>query len=505
MSGRRKKTQETIEFGDFQTPTSLAREICSFLYSDGLRPQSVVEPTCGRGSFVLACLETFDSAKKVIGIDINSEYLSDLRNRIPAFTPVRLELSNRDFFQIDWQSIFDKLPKPLLIIGNPPWVTNSQLGTLNSTNLPSKSNFQKYRGLDALTGKSNFDISEWILMHLCDWMQKHNAFLAMLCKTTVARKVLKYAWRNDFRIRDVSIHIIDTKRYFGASVEGCLLVCRTGDPGGVKQCPVYEGLSSNKKISVVGLLDDDLVADLDKYRRWSFLDGIERYKWRSGVKHDCAKIMEFVAQEGRFKNGLGEFCDLEKTLLYPFFKSSDVVHNHVAGPKRWVLITQKDVYEDTSFIKEQAPKTWHYLIRHRDRLDSRKSSVYKGRPGFSLFGIGEYAFRPWKVCISGLYKKLHFAVVGPYADRPPMVDDTCYYIPSKTEDEASLIANLLNSHAAKEFLSSLIFWDSKRPITNDVLRRIDLIVLAQELGMSETLGRYVNKTLFDQVNAKSDK
>jgi hypothetical protein len=502
MRRKLKKTQERIEFGDFQTPSKLAREICSFLYSQGLRPQSVVEPTCGRGSFVLACLEMFGSAKQVIGIDINDDYLTDLRNRIPAFTRVRLELSNRDFFQIDWQSIFDKLPKPLLIVGNPPWVTSSQLGTLNGTNLPSKSNFQKYKGLDAVTGKSNFDISEWMLMRLCDWMQKHDAFLAMLCKTTVARKVLRYAWRNEFRIRDVSIHIIDTKRYFGASVEGCLLTCRTGDPPSVKQCPVYEGFSNNKKISVVGLLDAELVADLEKYRRWSFLDGIERYRWRSGVKHDCAKVMEFVVQQRRLRNGLGEFCDFEKDFLYPLFKGSDIVANRVAMPKRWVLVTQKDVYENTSLVKEQAPKTWQYLIRHRDRLDNRKSSVYKGRPPFSMFGIGEYAFCLWKVCICGLYKKFHFAVVGPYGDRPPMVDDTCYYIGCNSEEEALLIASLLNSEPAKEFLSSLVFWDSKRPITNEVLRRLDLIPLSQELGVSHALDQYVTRTLFDQQKTR---
>jgi len=38
------------------------------------------------------------------------------------------------------------------------------LGIWNSDNLPPKSNFQKRRGFEAVTGKSKFDISEWMLL-----------------------------------------------------------------------------------------------------------------------------------------------------------------------------------------------------------------------------------------------------------------------------------------------------------------------------------------------------
>jgi len=502
MTRRRRKTQQKIEFGDFQTPRELAREICDFLYLQGVRPESVVEPTCGKGSFVIASLERFDLTKRVIGVDINDEYLSELSDEVHSFSRERVQLDNADFFLVDWSCVFRNLPEPLLIIGNPPWVTNSALGAMDSGNLPRKSNFQEYRGLDAITGKANFDISEWMLIHLCDWMQNQDAVLAMLCKTSVARKVLRHAWRNNFRLAETSMHMIDVERYFNVFVEACLLICRSGETLDTKRCFVYEGLSNKKNIAVIGMCNSELVADLEKYEKLSYLDGVERYKWRSGVKHDCAKVMEFVPHRDRFANGLGELCDLEADLLYPLFKSSDVVKNDVHKPKRWVLITQRNVCEDTAFIREQAPKTWDYLMRHANRLDSRKSSIYRGRPRFSLFGVGDYAFSPWKVSISGLYKRVHFSVLAPYAGKPPMVDDTCYYVPCNSEQEAFLIADLLNSEAAKEFLRSLIFWDSKRPITTNVLRRIDLVALAQQLGKSDVLNRYLNKMLFDQINVK---
>ena len=43
-----------IEFGDFQTPPALARQICEMIRQRGIAPDVVMEPTCGVGlSFCL--------------------------------------------------------------------------------------------------------------------------------------------------------------------------------------------------------------------------------------------------------------------------------------------------------------------------------------------------------------------------------------------------------------------------------------------------------------------
>ena len=36
-----------IEYGDFQTPQSVAARVCGLIAGIGLRPATVVEPTCG--------------------------------------------------------------------------------------------------------------------------------------------------------------------------------------------------------------------------------------------------------------------------------------------------------------------------------------------------------------------------------------------------------------------------------------------------------------------------
>lgn len=201
--------------------------------------------------------------------------------------------------------------------------------------------------------------------------------------------------------------------------------------------------------------------------------------------------MEFTREGASYRNGLGETVELEDRYLYPLLKSSDLGNGRIM-PRKSVLVTQERMGDDTSTIAGEAPKTWQYLIDHASTLDGRKSSIYKNRPRFSIFGIGKYSFAPWKVAISGLYKSFSFVVIPPLADRPIIVDDTCYSIPCNTEAEARLLGDLLSSEPALAFLRSLVFTDAKRPITVEVLRRISLTSVAQQLGRLEELEQFIH-------------
>lgn len=57
------KTLARIEFGDFQTPLALAREVCRLLKTQGVRADVIVEPTCGLGTFLQAAAECYPEAE----------------------------------------------------------------------------------------------------------------------------------------------------------------------------------------------------------------------------------------------------------------------------------------------------------------------------------------------------------------------------------------------------------------------------------------------------------
>lgn len=479
------------EFGDFQTPSILAERVCTLLADTGYQPTSLLEPTCGVGNFLIAALDRFPLVNFGLGLDINKEYLQRLSEKISA-KPYndKVKLLHENFFHVDWSRLLRNLTEPILVVGNPPWVTNSTLGSIGSANLPRKSNFQKFNGLEAITGKSNFDISEWMIVKLLESLNGRRAIVAVLCKTAVARKVLTHAWKNDFSLSDSQIHPIDALEFFGAAVDACLLVCRLSATGRNKNCEIYRDLGHSDVSSTFGYHDGLLISDIAAYERWKRLSGNEIYKWRSGVKHDCSKVMELRKEGERYRNGLDDLVELEDDYVFPMLKSSEITNGRSKTPARWMLLTQKAVGDETSVIGIIAPKTWRYLLDQSHLLDRRAGSIYRNRPRFSIFGVGDYTFAPWKVAISGFYKQWNFATVGPYEGKPVVLDDTSYFLACESEEEARFIAGLLNSSPAREFYSSFTFWDSKRPITIDTLKKLDLSLLSAELGCTAEFDRF---------------
>jgi hypothetical protein len=182
--------------------------------------------------------------------------------------------------------------------------------------------------------------------------------------------------------------------------------------------------------------------------------------------------MELSLRDGELVNAFGEVVAIEESLIFPLLKSSDLANGRAA--RRHVIVPQMALGQDTGALRSVAPKAWRYLTRHRALLDGRKSSIYRGQPAFALFGIGDYTFAPWKVAISGLYKRLEFCLVGPIGGRPTLVDDTCYFLPFARAGEARAALRALRSEPAQAYLQARIFWDAKRPINKALLQNLDL-------------------------------
>lgn len=478
------KPSAKIEFGDFQTPLALAQEVCSLLVQHGVEADAVLEPTCGVGAFLNAAAEVFPKAR-LLGWDINRDYVEQAKAALKqAGAAKRATVDAQDFFTHDWETELVGIRGSILVLGNLPWVTNATVSGMNGSNLPAKENFQGFRGIEARTGKSNFDISEWMLIRLVKALRGRSATIAMLCKTGTARKLLRFAWQNDGRIATASLYRIDAKKHFGASVDACLLLATTGEAGPA-EAKVFDSFSAKRAATTLGLAGQDLVFDLRTYRRLKHLEGLCPYQWRSGVKHDCASVMELRRANGRgLENKLGEHVNIEPDYLFPLLKCSDLANGRIE-PQRFVVVTQRRVGEDTSAIAKAAPRTWRYLDSHRSLFEARKSSIYSSRMPFALFGIGDYAFAPWKVAVSGLHRTPRFALIAPVDDKPVLFDDTCYFIPFEDKAEARVVAEILNSEECKEFLESLTFTDSKRPITVELLQRLNIRALAEDAGLAD--------------------
>lgn len=465
------------EFGDYQTPLDFASFICRFLKTKkGLKPSIVFEPTCGVGNFLKSSLIL--NASRYVGVEINGDYCDTCRSSIED---CRVSIFNADFFGFDLSSIRED---NLLVIGNPPWVNSSTLSVLESNNIPKKTNYKGLKGLDAITGASNFDICETIILKLINAFRNSNSFVAMLCKTSVARNIFVELKRQSIEFSEFEIFEFDATKVFGVNVSACLLFVNLAARGfSPDYCRVFsfEDINTEKRIFGYrnGQLYSDLIAKRDDF------DGECCFEWRQGVKHDCSKVMELTNVEGCFINGNNEDVVIERELVFPLVKSSMFKAPLISSTEKYVIVTQRKIGEDTSYIREKFPLTWDYLQKNRDFFEKRKSSIYKNAPAFAVFGIGEYSYAEYKVGISGFYKEPLFSVLCSIEGKPVMTDDTSYFMSFPSFNTAYVAMLYLNNYRVKSFLKQISFSDSKRPYTKRVLSRIDFAKLNSLISFEE--------------------
>ena len=136
---------------------------------------------------------------------------------------------------------------------------------------------------------------------------------------------------------------------------------------------------------------------------------------------------------------------------------------------------------------------------HAEKLDARSSVIYRDKPRFSIFGVGAYTFAPWKIAVSGFYKTLNFMKVGQVDGKPVMMDDTIYFLPCQSEAEADFILELVRSQPFAELLNAMVFNGEKRPITAELLKRISLELVAEQLGRANEYAAFTGQAQMVQL------
>lgn len=169
-------------------------------------------------------------------------------------------------------------------------MTNSALGKISSSNLPKKSNFKRHIGLDAITGKSNFDVGEYIVLRLLDTFQYANGPLALLLKNSIIRNLLLGQKLFNFRRGSSHKFNIDCKKEFSASVDASLLFCQLNStPEYI--CKEFNFYHLAGERIEFGWLNDKFVSPIELYRESGEIDGNSPWEWRQVIKHDIAPIM----------------------------------------------------------------------------------------------------------------------------------------------------------------------------------------------------------------------
>jgi hypothetical protein len=448
--------------GDFQTPEGLARQVWSSINVSDF--DLVIEPTFGLGSFLATVPGECEA--EIVGWEIKEHYYRVVRARM-ADRAQRLLCG--DVFNVSAQDI--PAGSRVLVIGNPPWVTNSEQSALGGQNTGNKKNLKSLNGLEAMTGKANFDISEAIILHFISLLRGRAVVqFAMLGKFTVLRNLIQFIG-GEPNVGGFEFHRIDAGKHFSAAVDAGLIKFTVGGRrSGQLRCPIYDGVGG-RQVGEIGMVGKHLIYDLERYEKTRFMEhkGLRQYTWRQGIKHDLSDVLELRECEGGFVNRRGEQVDVEPEIIYRLYKSSDLFHGRNA---RYVVpVYQRDLQDTLEDLPVRCPRLYRYLSSHRGAFDARKSRIYKNKNSFTMFGIGAYTHQRYKVAIGALYTSPVFRLLEPDG-HPVVVDDTGYMIATDNRKEAAYIATVLNLNCTKDFLLSVSNPTDKRRYSKDVLDRV---------------------------------
>ncbi|SAY38793.1 hypothetical protein [Candidatus Synechococcus spongiarum] len=143
---------------------------------------------------------------------------------------------------------------------------------------------------------------------------------------------------------------------------------------------MFDSLEDLEPTGTVGHHDGMLIAGVDAFMARRHLLGCNgNYVWRSGIKHDCAKVMDLTcSRNGGLVNGPGKVVEVEDTCLFPMLKSSDVAKGKPCS-NRMMIIPQQEIGEDTSHIHPTSSGVHPavgLLRAYGEQLDGRRSLIY---------------------------------------------------------------------------------------------------------------------------------
>ena len=155
---------------------------------------------------------------------------------------------------------------------------------------------------------------------------------------------------------------------------------------------------------------------------------------------------------------------IEPGLVFPAIPGSDI-ERWIATPTILLLMCQDPTTSEPfseDHLKKEWPRTYGYLTRFRDVLESRGSKTVRQlaeRTAFyAMFGIGPYTVARYKVVWKRMANDLVAAVISqhrsPFGYKTIIPTDTTSLIATENEDEAHFLCAVINSSPVREFIKT---------------------------------------------------
>jgi SAM-dependent methyltransferase len=390
------------------------------------------------------------------------------------------------------------------IVGNPPWIKWEFLDEgykqrLETLYLDIYELFS-HSGMEASLGYAHDDISVVFMFVVIDKYLREDGLLSFVVKQTLYKSQASSELRK-FKIEkngdsDSPLkveQVLDLLEIdpFESSSETSVLVLRKGKQNeypvdyqvwherpedSVKEDNDLDVVLSKTiredKIAIPDPDDDDELAPWIVTREEDTIPSLggesNFYQARHGIVNDLVNAF-FIEIEKKTSDGYLKFNNnpeythgnskdvkqnevekIEAEYVYPMAKSRHVNKWNQDGYYN-VIIPQKKAGADNK-DELKGTKLYEYLKEMRGDLNSRSSSWVNSddKPFYSIFGIGEYTFTPYRVVWTAMGYSPEFCVVSDIGDdllgqKPILPDNPIGYVPAQSEKEAHYICGVLNS------------------------------------------------------------
>ncbi|HDY72897.1 MAG TPA: hypothetical protein ENH90_01940 [bacterium] len=414
-----------------------------------------------------------------------------------------------------WVKLIQNSFAPLLhtdfdfIVGNPPWIKWEFLSKeykkkLSSLYLDIYKIFS-HKGMKARMGYAHDDISVMFMYVAMDKYLKMGGKLGFVMKQTLYKSIAGNEFRKfaiEKKQKSIPVKVLKVEdllavKPFSSSAEAetSTIILEKGkrttypvpyDVWLPKEKIPEENQSLETVIQNVVIEKKEAYPDDEKdltdiwvlvdkgEKKKTFKKGKNFYKSRHGIVNDLNGVffLNILKKEGKnivIENGTNRAKKvvekirtlIEPDLVYPFLKPKNVKRWNMKGYSYALLPQKKHGEKNESELRTKTPLTYKYLYKFKNNLLQRASSWFKikGFPFYSIFGVGDYSFAPYKVAWCCMTYAPNFMVVSEVNDdligkKKVMPDNTIGYFSTSDKDEAQYLCALMNSKIVSEMLEN---------------------------------------------------
>ncbi|MEO1289646.1 MAG: N-6 DNA methylase, partial [Chloroflexota bacterium] len=481
--------------GEYYTPDWFAHFVLDRIEFN--RTQRLLDPTCGSGTFTtLAYRRLLDAQIEsplnyIAGIDINPLAVLSAKANLLLNMPRITDDVYLPIYCADVLLNPPNLGEFDLIVGNPPWVNWETLP--EDYRQQTKKLWEHYglfphSGFDAILGKGKKDLSLVLTYAVVDHYLKKQGKLAFI----MTQSVLKTGGANEgfrqfkFEQELQPAHVDDFSKlrlFTGAETKPIVIVLSHDVP----ERPTYTIWQADKKTirddaprTIINTLQSEtfiaepisglgsawltgkpnalravrkIIGQSDYIAHANvYTGGANAVYWLDVLQREGDKVYVQNVTQGAKRKVKQVEAWLEADLVYPLLRGRDV-SRWQANPTCHILMVQNPITRqgyNEDWLKAKYPLTFAYLQQFEATLKQRatyKRYFHNDVPFYTMFDIGEYTFRKYKVIWHGFGKKrMEAVVVGSIDDKLIMGNQAMHpFIGLNDEDEAHYLAACLNS------------------------------------------------------------